>query len=255
MSDPFIGVDVTPFLSWLASRPAQSYAGTVPDKYAVQAAVCQDRGYTGYHGPLAALRVSPLGMALLAISASEGGDGERGKAKRDSPARKKSKARRRVAESMPAAAKDTSTDQPKPEPAPVHIESMSLKVISDLARMTQPPPAPLLPIPPKPEVAWLDDGRLRIGDRIVKLDPPIAAALKALVERGAASSSDLASRSMLDDPGRELRKLVKKFPESAPYITLPGRKGSGGYRTTIRAEPGPPLSAPNPPPINPLSDL
>ena len=89
---------------------------------------------------------------------------------------------------------------------------------------------------PQPEAIWLGEGRVRIGQRTIKLEPPLAAALEALIKRRAATKAELTVDSKLVDPGRELRRLVKKHPDLAPHITLPGRKGKGGYSTTISVE-------------------
>lgn len=90
------------------------------------------------------------------------------------------------------------------------------------------------PPPPEPEFVWLGNRRLRIGDRVVVLDPPAAAVLGALVQVKAATKPELERASKQEDPGRELRKLVRKYPELDRHITRPGGKGRGGYSTTIR---------------------
>jgi hypothetical protein len=58
--------------------------------------------------------------------------------------------------------------------------------------------------------------------------------LKALVETGASTLQRLRSDSGCEHPDRILRKLVTKYPELAKRITLPGKKGLGGYSTTIQ---------------------
>ncbi len=100
-----------------------------------------------------------------------------------------------------------------------------------------------LPLPPastegraEQEAVWLGKGRVRIGDQTLSLEPQFADVLEALIELRAATKPELQKRSGREEPGRLLNKLVRKIPSLRPYIVLPGRRGKGGYSTTIRAE-------------------
>lgn len=70
-------------------------------------------------------------------------------------------------------------------------------------------------------------------------EPPImlenmeATVIQALIELGAGDQAQLADRSGVTQPGRILKRIVKKHPQLGHYIILPGGRGRGGYRTTI----------------------
>jgi len=126
-------------------------------------------------------------------------------------------------------------DLPIPQPSPtkgMSDQDVEGEVSTMLPRVKNDPEAG----PPKPEAVWLGKGRVRIGDETLSLEPQFADVLEALVGLGAAMKPDLQKRSGRDEPGRLLNKLVRKFPRLRSYIVLPGRRGKGGYRTTIRAE-------------------
>jgi hypothetical protein len=84
------------------------------------------------------------------------------------------------------------------------------------------------------DAVWLGNRTIRIGDEIFSLEVQFAEVLEALVELGAATKPQLQKKSGKDDPDRLLRRLVKRFPRLQSYITFPGRRGKGGYRTTIK---------------------
>jgi len=88
--------------------------------------------------------------------------------------------------------------------------------------------------PTKPKAVWLGGGRVRVGDETLALEFQEASVLEALVELGAATRPDLERRSGVEDAVGVLKKLTKKFPVLALHIHLPGGRGKGGYRTTIR---------------------
>jgi len=94
----------------------------------------------------------------------------------------------------------------------------------------EPPPTQETPI-------YHGNGKLQIGKQWLTLEPTRAAALGALVKLRTATTEELKRESKLDDPGRELRRLIKQFPVLHSHIKTPGTKGKGGYSTTIRAEP------------------
>jgi hypothetical protein len=85
------------------------------------------------------------------------------------------------------------------------------------------------------EAVWLGDGRVRIGDEFITLEPQMAEVLQALVELRTATKPQLQERSGRDQPDKQLKKAVKRFPSLAPYIRFPGARGMGGYSTTITA--------------------
>ena len=84
-----------------------------------------------------------------------------------------------------------------------------------------------------PEAIWLGNGRIQIGDETISLELQYAKVLQALVELRAATKAQLQDRSGKNDPGKVLQRLVERFPSLQPYITFPGRRGKGGYRTII----------------------
>jgi len=90
--------------------------------------------------------------------------------------------------------------------------------------------------PSHKEVAWMHRGGLvMIGDEQLKLEGSEADVLEALVVLQAATTADLIERSGRGDSApRVLRKIYSKHTILQPFITLPKRKGQGGYRTTIR---------------------
>jgi hypothetical protein len=77
-------------------------------------------------------------------------------------------------------------------------------------------------------------GVLYLRARAVCLEANEQDVLGALVERTATTLQVLKKASDCDNPSRVLKGLVKKYPELKKHIVLPGRKGQGGYSTTIR---------------------
>jgi hypothetical protein len=57
--------------------------------------------------------------------------------------------------------------------------------------------------------------------------------IKALIEKKAATLQAL--RNVCSNPQKVLAKLLVKNPDLKKYLFLPGRKGQGGYSTTIEA--------------------
>lgn len=94
-------------------------------------------------------------------------------------------------------------------------------------------------------VTLLPSGKLTIGDETITLTDRQRNVLQALVEKRSAQKSELISASGHDEAPKILRGLVNSYPVLARFITTPGRKGAGGYRTTIAAAASmQPLSAP-----------
>lgn len=76
--------------------------------------------------------------------------------------------------------------------------------------------------------------KVKIADAApIVLEDIEAAVIQALIELGAGNQLQLADRSGVNQPGRILKRIVDKHPQLGRYIILPGRKGHGGYRTTI----------------------
>jgi hypothetical protein len=50
---------------------------------------------------------------------------------------------------------------------------------------------------------------------------------------GTATLSQRRDETGHDDANKQLAQVVRHYPELAGYISLPGRKGNGGYRTRI----------------------
>jgi len=87
--------------------------------------------------------------------------------------------------------------------------------------------------PAGPDAAYLDGHRLRIGADAFSLTFRQRAVLGALVRLGASDKGQLETESGYSDAIRVLRDIVRKYPRLQQHITFPGRKGRGGYRTTI----------------------
>jgi len=83
---------------------------------------------------------------------------------------------------------------------------------------------------------YLGEGKCQVGvEAPFQLEESEASVLQALIELGGtAKKPALINRSGVDDAPRVLRRIRKNCPQLAPYITLPGGKGRGGYRTSIR---------------------
>lgn len=88
------------------------------------------------------------------------------------------------------------------------------------------------------EAFFLGRKRYQVGD-----SPPLVLqesedfVLRSLIDLGgAASLSDLRKQTGKADCATVLRRIKhkKKYKSLAPFIILPGSKGKGGYRTTIR---------------------
>jgi hypothetical protein len=86
------------------------------------------------------------------------------------------------------------------------------------------------------EAVYLGERRYRVAD-----EPPIILeeaedhVLRSLIELGGAAKKDeLVRQSGKDDAPRVLKTMREKHPALARHITLPGGRGRGGYRTSIR---------------------
>lgn len=87
----------------------------------------------------------------------------------------------------------------------------------------------------KPKCVWLGECRYQIGDEPPKAIPrQYADVLESLVVLRAATTQILEKHANRSGVSKLLGKLRKNYKELAPYIILPGRKGTGGYQTTIR---------------------
>lgn len=88
---------------------------------------------------------------------------------------------------------------------------------------------------PQNEAVWLSGGRVRVGDQTIQLEEQEADVLQALVETGAAAGPELVERSGRSDAVRILKSITSKHSMLAPYISRPGARGRGGYKTTIKS--------------------
>jgi len=81
----------------------------------------------------------------------------------------------------------------------------------------------------------LGSGKYRFGQAAaVKVTDTEDTVLQAMLELGGVASKDeLCDRSGKADAPRVLTSLRKKYVEVASLITLPGKKGTGGYRVRI----------------------
>lgn len=87
------------------------------------------------------------------------------------------------------------------------------------------------------EVVYLGGGRLRIGTVTVALEGQEELVLEALVDLQAATKMQLERESGVSDAVRILKGIVKKHSLEG-YVTSPGRRGAGGYQTTIQRQGG-----------------
>jgi len=94
--------------------------------------------------------------------------------------------------------------------------------------------------PPKTKGPSFDlvGGRLFLEGKWYSLSKSEKYVLRILVEKQAALFADLSQGNAR--PDRVLRSLLHKIPPAKKYIILPRKKGSGGYKTTIRAINGTP---------------
>lgn len=91
----------------------------------------------------------------------------------------------------------------------------------------------------RPEITLHRDRTFSIrGGPRLSLAEKDAAVLEAFLERSAMTESELQKVSGWERPGEILRKIGEKYPQFAPAIRRPGRKGNGGYSVTIKDESG-----------------
>jgi hypothetical protein len=84
----------------------------------------------------------------------------------------------------------------------------------------------------KPTALWLSHGVVQIGDGDpIKLPEQFAAPLEELVKLRAAETAQL---ERIGGGVKKLREMLVRFPELQPYVKTPGRKGKGGYSTSIK---------------------
>jgi hypothetical protein len=62
------------------------------------------------------------------------------------------------------------------------------------------------------------------------------AVIEALMASGPMDGGTLTDRSGWKDAPRVLRNIVQKYPLLRPYMRFPGKRGGGGYSTTIQPE-------------------
>jgi HEAT repeat protein len=81
---------------------------------------------------------------------------------------------------------------------------------------------------------YLGDGRCQVGaDPEFRIEEKEAYVLEAIVELRAADKKSLIERSGVADAPRILKRIREKYLKLAPHIVCPGRRGRGGYSTTI----------------------
>jgi hypothetical protein len=96
---------------------------------------------------------------------------------------------------------------------------------------------------PVPVIVRLADGVYAVepGDSLpLALTDAEDRVLLAFLRRPAMSLGELVDRSGTTHAPRILARLIRKHPEFAPCIRLPGRRGRGGYAVRI-LDRGPPL--------------
>ena len=83
---------------------------------------------------------------------------------------------------------------------------------------------------------YLGNSKVQVGKKVITLTDTEGEVLQALVKLRSANIDELGEESGADkNAPRYLRAICDKHPELGKHITLPGGKGKGGYRTTIRA--------------------
>lgn len=85
-------------------------------------------------------------------------------------------------------------------------------------------------------VAYLGDHRIKVGDRVLTLEPSEGDAVQTLVKQRSGLLTALAKDSGVDDFHRVIRRVVRKFPQLKDWIFIPERRGAGGYSTMIADE-------------------
>lgn len=84
-----------------------------------------------------------------------------------------------------------------------------------------------------PDAVWLRDMRVRVGDEVIVLEQQEACVLQALLELGAATGRQLRKRSGVLDAVKVFHKMRRKYPTLRNYLQPAGKRGQGGYRTTL----------------------
>ncbi len=84
------------------------------------------------------------------------------------------------------------------------------------------------------EAFSLGDGCFEVGSEAIKLESAQASVLESLVTLRAATKSELVRQSGVADAPRVLKQIKRQVPVLSRFILIPGRRGKGGYRTTIR---------------------
>ena len=112
---------------------------------------------------------------------------------------------------------------------PAHI-LMVLEADAEAPPATDKPEAPLPAFDPATEQLLLNGRRYSLEDNEVNV-------LRALVGKGALQLGQLRNQSGCDKANQVLSNLRRKYPALKKHIILPGRKGRGGYSTTIRPTP------------------
>ena len=82
--------------------------------------------------------------------------------------------------------------------------------------------------------SYLGDGKVQVGEMVRTLTTTEGDVLGALVRLRSATLTELGRESGTDKNAPVyLKSICSKHPELQPHIILPGRKGRGGYRTSI----------------------
>ncbi|MBI3461844.1 MAG: hypothetical protein HY000_02125 [Planctomycetes bacterium] len=81
---------------------------------------------------------------------------------------------------------------------------------------------------------YLGDGLIEVDGEPYRLEPAQEMVIEALVELRAATKEQLIERSGVEDAVNVLKAICQAIPQLSTHITLPGGRGKGGYRTTIR---------------------
>ena len=90
-------------------------------------------------------------------------------------------------------------------------------------------------LPVKTVARYLGARRCQVGaEPEFMIDERESYVLQALVELRVADKAALIKKSGVKTAPRVLKRICEKYAQLATYIVLPGKRGSGGYRTTIK---------------------
>lgn len=121
---------------------------------------------------------------------------------------------------------------------PAVDESLFVLLSNEGARAAERRPKGQVVTPPEVLAFRIGERKYQVGKQAALTLPESEDfVLRSLIDLGGtADKSQLATQTGKDDAPRILKSICTKFPTLAEFIFLPGGKGKGGYRTTIRSK-------------------